>query len=44
MTDITVQDNIFFNDFAGSDRPNDEETKSFITVKDSTVYEDGQIG
>lgn len=44
VTDITVRDNIFFNDFAGSGRPNEEDTKSFITIKDSNGDEDDQLG
>jgi hypothetical protein len=36
VTDITIQDNIFFNDFAGSGRSDGADAHSFITIKDST--------
>jgi hypothetical protein len=32
-TDVVVQDNVLFNDFAGSGRYNDNDTGSFIAVK-----------
>jgi hypothetical protein len=35
VTDVVVQDNIFFNDFAGSGRPNNNDTSSYIVIKDS---------
>ncbi len=44
VTDITIQDNIFFNDFAGSGRTNAQDTKSFITIKDSNGDDDDQVG
>jgi hypothetical protein len=44
VTDVVIQDNIFFNDFAGSGRPNNNDTSSFIVMKDSNQGQDGQIG
>jgi hypothetical protein len=44
VTDVLIQDNIFFNDFAGSGRPNNNDTSSFIVMKDSNADDDGQIG
>jgi hypothetical protein len=39
-----VQDNIFFNDFAGSGRANPGNTSSFIVIKDSNADHDTVIG
>jgi hypothetical protein len=44
VTDVVIQGNIFFNDFAGSGRPNTQETKHFIVVKDSNEDDDGLEG
>jgi hypothetical protein len=44
VTDVVIQDNVFFNDFAGSGRPNNNDTGSFIVIKDSNAGDDGQIG
>jgi hypothetical protein len=44
VTDVVIQDNVFFNDFAGSGRPNNNDTSSFIVMKDSNAADDGQIG
>jgi uncharacterized protein (TIGR03437 family) len=35
VTDVTIRDNIFFNDFAGSGRPDAADTGSFIVIKNS---------
>jgi hypothetical protein len=35
VTDVAVSDNVFFNDFAGSGRPNANDTGAFIVIKDS---------
>ena len=35
VTDVTIRDNIFFNDFAGSGRANNNDTSSFIVIKNS---------
>jgi uncharacterized repeat protein (TIGR01451 family) len=43
-TNIIIQDNIFFNDFQGRDRPNRNDTGSFIVVKDSNGDSDQIIG
>ncbi|HSK97430.1 MAG TPA: hypothetical protein VK891_12500 [Euzebyales bacterium] len=43
-TDVEVRDNIFFNDYAGSDRTIDTPPKHFIVVKDSNEDEDGLEG
>ncbi len=44
VTDVVIQDNIFFNDFAGSGRPNNQDTKHFIVVKGSNVTGDDLEG
>jgi hypothetical protein len=44
VTDIVIQDNIFFNDFAGSGRSDESNTKHFIVVKDSNDSSDGLEG
>ncbi len=44
VTDVVIQDNIFFNDFAGSARPISETSHSFITIKDSNEGVDGLEG
>ena len=43
-TDVTVEDNIFFNDFAASNRDNDHDTGSFVVVKDSNADDDRNLG
>jgi hypothetical protein len=35
VTDVVISDNVFFNDFAGSGRPNANDTSSYIVIKDS---------
>jgi hypothetical protein len=35
VTNVTIQDNVFFNDFGGSGRPNNNDTSSFIVIKNS---------
>lgn len=44
VTDVVIQDNIFFNDFAGSGRPNENDTGSYIVIKDSNADDDTHIG
>lgn len=44
VSDVLVQDNIFFNDFAGSGRESDGNTSSFIVIKDSNDNDDGRLG
>ena len=44
VTDVIIQDNVFFNDFAASGREVSTETKHYIVVKDSNEDEDGQLG
>lgn len=44
VTDVVVQDNIFFNDFEGSGRDNDNDTSSYIVIKDSNGSDDGNLG
>jgi Ca2+-binding RTX toxin-like protein len=43
VTDVKIQNNVFFNDFASSGR-NDGDAKHFIVVKDSGVFDDGLQG
>lgn len=40
VEDVIVQDNIFMNDFAGSGRINNNDTGSFIVIKDSNADDD----
>lgn len=44
VTDVIVQDNIFFNDFAGSDRTNNNDTGSYVVIKDSNGTADTNLG
>jgi hypothetical protein len=44
VTDVTIRDNIFFNDFTGSGRSNANSTKHFIVIKDSNGDSDGLEG
>jgi hypothetical protein len=44
VVNVTVEDNIFFNDFEGSDRPNRNDNGHFIVVKDSNGAGDGISG
>lgn len=37
VTDVTIRDNIFFNDFAGSGRVDGSDTGSFIVIKNSAA-------
>lgn len=37
VSNVTVQDNIFFNDFEGSGRPNNNDTSSYIVIKNSAA-------
>lgn len=41
---IIIQDNIFFNDFAGSGRPDQNDTAGFILIKDVDEAADGVLG
>lgn len=44
VTDVLIRDNVFFNDFEGSGRTNNNDTSSFVVIKDSNAGDDGQIG
>lgn len=44
VTDILIEENIFFNDYAGSGRVNNGTAKHYITIKDSNGSEDDQLG
>jgi hypothetical protein len=44
VTDVVVQGNVFMNDFAGSGRPNDNNTSSYIVIKDSNGSDDTNLG
>jgi hypothetical protein len=44
VTDVVIQDNIFFNDYEDSGRTNDNQSKQFIVIKDSNGAEDGLVG
>jgi hypothetical protein len=44
VENVTVQDNIFFNDFAGSGRDNNNDTSSYIVIKDSNGSDDIYLG
>lgn len=42
--DVFVQDNVFFNDYAGSGRTNQNNTSSYIVIKDSNGDSDLYLG
>jgi hypothetical protein len=44
VTDVFIQDNIFFNDFEASGRPVANNTKHYIVIKDSNEGEDELLG
>ncbi len=44
VTDVIIQDNVFFNDFEGSGRPNSNDTSSYIVIKDSNGASDTNLG
>ncbi|MCB9422075.1 MAG: hypothetical protein H6667_19900 [Ardenticatenaceae bacterium] len=44
VTDVIIQDNIFFNDFAGSGRVNNNDMGSYIVIKDSNGDHDANLG
>jgi hypothetical protein len=44
VTDVVIQDNIFFNDFVGSGRVNNNDTSSYIVIKDSNGSDDTNLG
>jgi hypothetical protein len=44
VTDVTISDSIFFNDFAASGRPDTRTTKHYIVVKDSNGTDDRYVG
>ena len=44
VVNVTIQDNLFFNDFEGSGRPNNNDTGSFIVIKDSNGSDDAYLG
>jgi hypothetical protein len=44
VTDVTIEDNIFFNDYAASGRKDTKLSKHFIVVKDSNQADDGLLG
>lgn len=44
VEDVIVRDNVFFNDFAGSGRTNNNDTSSYIVVKDSNGDDDQFVG
>jgi len=43
-TDVEISDNVFFNDFTASGRPDARVSQHFIVVKDSGGEADGQLG
>jgi hypothetical protein len=42
--DVVIEDNVFFNDYAGSGRTPPGDSASFIVIKDSNENEDGVLG
>ena len=44
VTDVTISDSIFFNDFEDSGRPDTHTTKHYIVVKDSNGTDDRYVG
>jgi len=43
-SDVTIRGNVFFNDFEGSGRTNEQDTTSFVVVKDADGSADGIEG
>jgi hypothetical protein len=43
-TNVIIQDNVFFNDFKASNRSRDNDTGSFVVIKDSNGAEDSNLG
>jgi hypothetical protein len=43
VSDVLMESNVFFNDFAGSGR-SDTDTSSYIVIKDSNANSDGRLG
>jgi hypothetical protein len=44
VDDVLVEDNVFFNDYAASGRANNNDTASYIVVKDSNGVDDEYLG
>ncbi|MEM6793562.1 MAG: hypothetical protein AAF725_06240 [Acidobacteriota bacterium] len=44
VTDVVVQDNVFFNDFEGSGGVNNNDTSSYIVIKDSNPVDEVSPG
>jgi hypothetical protein len=44
VADVVIEDNVFFNDYAGSGRVPPGDSASFIVIKDSNGDEDGLVG
>ncbi|MCB0155108.1 MAG: hypothetical protein KDF65_09935 [Anaerolineae bacterium] len=44
VIDVVVQDNVFFNDFSGSGRSNNNDTSSYVVIKDSNGGDDTVLG
>ncbi len=44
VSNVIVEDNIFFNDFRASNRDNDNDTGSFVVIKDSNGDDDAFLG
>lgn len=44
VVNVTIQDNLFFNDFEGSERTNQNITGHFIVIKDSNEDSDNFLG
>ena len=44
VRDVVIQDNVFVNDFAASGRANDNDTSSYVVIKDSNGNSDGVLG
>jgi hypothetical protein len=44
VTNVIVEDNVFFNYFEASERNNDNDTGSFVVIKDSNGDDDANVG
>jgi len=44
VKDVVIEDNVFFNDFVGSGRTNNNNTSAYIVVKDSNGTDDWVLG
>jgi hypothetical protein len=44
VVNVVIEDNVFLNDFAGSGRPNGNDTSAYVVIKDSNGADDWVLG